>query len=244
MRYVLFFLILTQASLGFGQVVLGEMQSSNSSTIADSFGEYDDWIEIHNPTTDSVEISGFILKDQLDTWVIPSGDPVTHLPPNGRFLLWADDQELQGPSHTNFKLASGGEFLGLYEADGTTVIDSITIPAMTAGDSYVHCGVNWFQTSSPTPLTTNDCTTQVENLSTMGNFSVSSTMDGDLYIEIEGANSSYYAVMIFTVDGKLTREVIIPEGITLLRTNKSTRGLYIVEVKHPGGVHSQLVWLN
>ena len=106
-----FFLILIQASLGFGQVVLGEMQSSNSSTIADSFGDYDDWIEIHNPTTDSVEISGFILKDQLDTWVIPSGDPVTHLPPNGRFLLWADDQELQGPSHTNFKLASGGEFL-------------------------------------------------------------------------------------------------------------------------------------
>ena len=132
----------------FAQVNLNEMQSSNNSSISDDFGEFDDWIEIYNPTTDSVEIGGLILKDQVDTWTIPTGSSLTLIPPGGYFLIWADDQEFQGDFHTNFKLASGGEFLGLYEGDGLTVVDSITIPALPPNDSYIKCSTGWIQISN------------------------------------------------------------------------------------------------
>ena len=90
MKQILVTILLLQSVFSFGQVVLNEMQSSNTSTLADNFGEYDDWVEIHNPTGDTIDIAGLVLKDQVDTWAIPTGDPSTILPPNGYFLLWAD----------------------------------------------------------------------------------------------------------------------------------------------------------
>ena len=183
--------------------MLNEMQSSNSSTIADNVGEFDDWIEIYNPTADTVEIAGLILKDQLDTWTIPTGYPSTLIPPDSYFLLWADDQESQGVFHTNFKLASGGEFLGLYESDGITVIDSVTLPTMVSNDSYIKCATGWLQTSTPTPLASNDCTVGLtENINFNDLFSITISNNKQLEVIIIDASESQRTLRIYSIDGK------------------------------------------
>ena len=54
-----------------------------------------------------------------------------------RFLLiWCDDNESQGPMHTNFKLSMNGEQIVLMRSDGITIIDSISFGSQEIDQSY------------------------------------------------------------------------------------------------------------
>ena len=66
MRLINIFLLLFILNTSYSQVVLNEIQSSNSSTISDEMNEYDDWIEIYNPNDETVDISDWQLKDGND----------------------------------------------------------------------------------------------------------------------------------------------------------------------------------
>ncbi|MHC4477601.1 MAG: PEP/pyruvate-binding domain-containing protein [Planctomycetota bacterium] len=56
--------------------------------------------------------------------------------PNGYLLFWADNDQEQGPTHTNFKLDNDGEYVGFYDRDGSTLIDGITFGAQSSDVSY------------------------------------------------------------------------------------------------------------
>ena len=228
----------------FAQVNLNEMQSSNNATISDEMGEFDDWIEIHNSTSDSVEIGGLILKDQIDTWTIPTGNPLTLVPPGGYFLLWADDQEFQGDFHTNFKLASGGEFLGLYESDGITVIDSITIPSMNANDSYLKCNLGWSQTSIPTPLADNDCAVSItENTPPSALFTITITNNKQLEVNILGDVKNKKTISIYSLDGKVIMEQSLNDMKTILNLDMLNSNIYLVTISTPNSIYSKKIVL-
>ena len=51
-------------------------------------------------------------------------------------IIWCDEDQEQGTSHTNFKLSGNGEFLALVSPDGLTVIDSISFPQQQSDISY------------------------------------------------------------------------------------------------------------
>ncbi|MFZ7115671.1 MAG: CotH kinase family protein [Bacteroidota bacterium] len=60
----IFFLVLISISFfSNGQVVINEIQSSNTKTIADENFQYDDWIEIYNAGSSTVNLSGYGLSD-------------------------------------------------------------------------------------------------------------------------------------------------------------------------------------
>lgn len=227
----------------FGQVTLNEIQSSNNSTISDDFGEFDDWIEIHNPTTDTIEIGGLILKDRIDTWTIPTGIPTTLIPPDGYFLLWADDQEFQGDSHTNFKLASSGEFLGLYESDGLTVIDSITLPALSSNDSYIKCSTEWSRTISPTPLADNNCTaTPIKDLNYSDIFSVKIN-NKQIEVTVLDNLESEKSLSIYSIDGKEWMKQTWDTKKTKLNLNMLNSNIYIVKIVTSDFIYSKKIVL-
>jgi hypothetical protein len=56
--------------------------------------------------------------------------------PNSHLLFWADKDQHQGPTHADFKLDNDGEDVGLYDRDGSTLIDGITFGAQSADVSY------------------------------------------------------------------------------------------------------------
>lgn len=244
MKHLFIILFSIQALYSTSQVRLNEMQSSNNSTLADDAGEFDDWIEIHNAATEPVEIGGLILKDQIDTWAIPTGDPLTLIPPGGYFLLWADDQEFQGIFHTNFKLASGGEFLGLYESDGTTVIDSITLPAMDTDDSYSRCSEGWLQTDSPTPLGENDCLAglaEKENFNDL--FSLSVINDKQLEVTILNYHEDERTISIYSLEGKEILKKSLVDEKTILNFNALKSNAYVVTISSSNLVYSKRIVL-
>ncbi len=244
MKHLFTLLIIAQYSAGFGQVTLNEMQSSNNTTLSDDEGEFDDWIEIYNPTSEAIEIGGLILKDQLDTWMIPTGDPLTLVPPGGYFLLWADDQEEQGIFHTNFKLASGGEFLGLYESDGVTVVDSITLPEMTPDESYARCASSWIQTNAPTPLAENDCTAGItENEEFNALFSIIVMSKNQLAVSILGDFENLPSLAIYSIDGKKVLTQSLNNKKTIINTNALNDKVYILTLTTATAIYSKKIAL-
>jgi len=121
-------------------LAINEFMASNSSCIRDTQGQYDDWLEIYNYGTNAIDIGGMYLTDNLSVpskWRIPSGNPAaTIIPPAGYLLIWADNDTGDTGLHANFKLDTGGEEIGLFDSDGSTLIDSVAFGAQTTDISY------------------------------------------------------------------------------------------------------------
>jgi len=102
-------------------VVINEVMADNSVTAQDENNQYEDWIELHNTTGAQVDLSLWFISDspfEPYKWRIPVG---TSIPANGYKIIWADEDEGQGPLHTNYKLSDGGEQVLLFNADSLLV---------------------------------------------------------------------------------------------------------------------------
>jgi hypothetical protein len=123
-------------------LIINEIMASNDNTISDPQGDFDDWIEIYNSGSISIDIGGMYLTDDLDEpmmWRFPVNNPaLTTIPAGGYLLIWADEDSSNYGLHANFKLNADGEQLGLFDNDGLTLVDSISFPEQTADISYGH----------------------------------------------------------------------------------------------------------
>ncbi len=135
-----FALLATSWQGGIGSLVINELMASNSSTIQDPQGEYDDWIEIYNAGQNAINIGSMYLSDDLSEptkWQIPSNSPsATTIPARGYVLIWADNESADAGFHAGFKLdADGGEVV-LFDRDGVTLVDSVTYDKQHANISF------------------------------------------------------------------------------------------------------------
>ncbi len=147
---------------GYSQVIISEFQSSNTSTISDEWGDYDDWIELYNPNNYSVNIEGLVLKNNAHIWGIPVGNTSTLLSPGSYFLIWADHEETEGIFHANFRLSTS-ETLIICESDSNTIIDSLIIPSLDDDVSYGICpDGEWKIYDTPSPMEANNCDTKID----------------------------------------------------------------------------------
>jgi hypothetical protein len=110
----------------------------------------EDWIEIFNPSTSAIDLSGYKIYDNggqsgsKPKKEFPAG---TTIPAGGFFVIVVDDTTESG-----FGLSSGGEQVWLEKADGT-MIDEVTFPALGVDSSYARKpdgSNNWEITSPPT----------------------------------------------------------------------------------------------
>jgi len=104
--------------------------STNSIYINEWLAAHDvlydeDWFELHNPNSSTVDISGYTLTDDLtdpNKELIPAGAVV---PPGGFLHVWADGSNdasgLPATLHVQFKLSAGGETIGLFAPNGSQV---------------------------------------------------------------------------------------------------------------------------
>ena len=143
-------------------LVINEFMAKNNSDsgIRDEYGDYDDWIEIHNYGHDPIDIGGMYISDDPFNdpgrvlWPIPTNDELTTTIPAGGFLLlWADSDPCQGALHVNFALGGGGEQIGLYDTQ-QNLIDYKVFGSQEQNKSYGRFpdGVdNWLVFDNPTP---------------------------------------------------------------------------------------------
>lgn len=72
------------------RVVINELMAANTKTAKNPQGKYADWVEIHNPTQEALDLSGVYVTDTDRSprkWQFAKG---TVVPADGYLVLWAD----------------------------------------------------------------------------------------------------------------------------------------------------------
>lgn len=145
-------------NIGKVDVVISEYMLNNSDTVYDSDSDYSDWLELHNTSNKSVDISGFALCDNSQRsgkWYFPEG---TVIAPDGYLLVFCSgkDKNAGGELHTSFRLGSDDDALVLLTPLGDTnfitapiELDKNVSAVLSDDGSYMRC-------SMPTPGTVNN----------------------------------------------------------------------------------------
>ena len=120
---------------------INEVLVTNEQNYQDDYGLHNAWIEIFNTSFATVNIEGCYLtndKDNPTKYPIPKGDILTQIKPRQHTLFWADGMPNRGTFHVNFTLDPNKEnYIALYDSNGKTLIDEVTIPAgILADQSY------------------------------------------------------------------------------------------------------------
>ena len=119
----------------YAQIAINELMASNDSTIADSYGEFDDWLELANHTSYPVNLYGWYISDNdSDPFKYQFSDSI-YIFPDSILLLWADNDIDQGINHLNFKLSSEGEEIVLTDPN-QILIDSVYFDQLATDYSY------------------------------------------------------------------------------------------------------------
>ncbi|MGK0413004.1 MAG: putative repeat protein (TIGR02543 family) [Polaribacter sp.] len=160
-KVVIFFLLFS-SQLYSQNVAINEVMSSNDITLADEDGEFNDWIEIYNYGSTSVNIGGYGLTDDvtdLYQWVFPAYT----LQPKEFLLVWASGKDRSIPSqplHANFKIKAGGEVLILTNSGGTQInnVPEVAIDTDFSFGRQPDGTGSWEFFSVPTPNQSNSST--------------------------------------------------------------------------------------
>lgn len=216
---------------------VNEVLASNTNTLADEQGDYDDWFELYNASDDSLNVGGLCFTDDDDEpfrWQLPLHFPEkTTLPPHGFLLFWADEQTKQGLLHADFKLSAGGETVAIFQREGNGYIERERLnfgqqnPDVSWGrypDGSAHT-VFMHPTPGATNMTSNTDDTNLRPLKMYPN-----PFSQWLYIHAENVEKPYRLRVLNTL-GQLVYEAgdLFAEQMSIRRDGLPP-GLYSVEV--------------
>ena len=140
-----------------GSIRISEVMAAQQLLVADAFGRFSDWVELHNTSDIPVNLSGWCLSDdpaQPRKWIIRD----LFLEPGQRRIIFCSglDTVEAGELHAGFSLSAGGETLTLSAWTGETV-DTVTFPRSEDHCSFVFdSDGSCTLTESPTPGYPND----------------------------------------------------------------------------------------
>ncbi|MDM8531232.1 lamin tail domain-containing protein [Anaerolineales bacterium HSG25] len=110
-------------------LVINEIVASNRTNLIDEDGDHSDWIEIYNPTSKPINLSGWSLTNdvkQSAKWTFPA----TIIESHSYLILFASGKDrITSPNlHTNFKLKKTGGELFLFEPSVRRFTNVIQVP--------------------------------------------------------------------------------------------------------------------
>ena len=120
---------------------INEIVASQDRFITDRSGQFEDYIELFNPSDSELDLTGYTLLGDdngsgCDDPLLLTGLKIAA---RGFLIVWADDDRYQGLNHAPFKLAKHGETIRLYDGTGTEV-ETVTYPALEDNQAYGRSG--------------------------------------------------------------------------------------------------------
>ncbi len=214
-------ILIPAAGIGDEVLFVNEFMASNSTTIADEHGDYDDWIEVYNPEDITVWLGDKYLTDNLSSplkWKMPDA----YIEAGSFLLFWADGEPDQGPFHTSFKLSKSGEEIGIFNSD-QHVIDDIVYGQQTTDISFGRKedgDFDWIFFNEPTPGASNQASF-VPNLYSNTYFTLypNPTNGNTVYLS---NNISY---KVYNIYGQIVAQ---ENNYDFINTSTYTKGIYIV----------------
>ncbi|MAO33043.1 MAG: hypothetical protein CL824_06000 [Crocinitomicaceae bacterium] len=220
---------LIQNQLGNGDVVINEVMSNNETTVADQSGDYDDWIELYNPTFSDVSMAGLYLSDDssnLKKWPLPDQTIAS----NNYLIIWADKDSDQNGIHANFKISAAGEALFL-SYDSLSIIDSVKIPELAADIGFARLpnGYGPFAKHTPSFNANNDFAENYE-LFNIKFKCYPNPSKNKIRVQYEMNTSG--SLKLLNIEGKTLIDQKIPLGNQTIEidTHKLKKGIYFINL--------------
>ena len=235
-------------------LVINEFMANNDNCIPDEYGEYDDWIELYNKGNKPIDIRGLFITDNFNNplkYQIPYNmEPVT-IDPGDFLLLWADNDDSQGPLHLNFKLDNSGEEIAIYQNDGYDIIeiDRIKFKDQSKLFSYgrIYDGVgsrdeDWIFLN-PTPGTNNSylsvSESKIINSENVQDYLIYPIpARNEIFIKNLNTNTTTFNdVKLYNLLGKLepVEQNIIDNATIRINISYLKKGIYIVKIANKEG---------
>lgn len=225
------------------ELLINELMATNDDVFPDENGEFEDWIEIYNPTMEAVTLSGLYLSDDPEEptkWQIPmNGEQNVTIPADGYFSFYADDAVEEGYLHTNFKLKQSGETIGLYYWNAVLeemqTIDEITYTEQTNNTSYGRLpngGEEWEVFEVPTPNALNEIIVGASATIHHSDIRIFPTVVTEkLYIQTKNTADANYFVSIRDAYGReVFNSDVVSNTTNIIDVDFLTTGMYFVVV--------------
>ena len=100
-------------------VRINEVSAGNSIYVNEYF-EREDWVELYNTTSETIDLAGMYLSDNIKKptkYQFEAGVVNTVIEPHGYRVVWCDKTEAKNQLHTSFKLANEDSYVVLTAAD-------------------------------------------------------------------------------------------------------------------------------
>jgi hypothetical protein len=138
-------------------IKLNEVMTNNENSLIDEYGARNAWVEIANISHSTYNIRGMYLttdRSVLDKKMsvpervsrmcqIPNGDMRTNLAGRQLIVFQLGSQPVQGSLHLSVKVnATEPTWIALYNGNATQLIDSVTVPALEADQSFARIANN------------------------------------------------------------------------------------------------------
>ncbi len=113
-------------------ITINEVVADNRTGLKDEDGEYQDWIELYNKGSKTVDLQDLKLQDSGDVWSFPSRT----LGPGQYLVVFASGKNRSGSElHTNFHVDLDGETLQLLNKD-SSIVETFILPEQDPDQSY------------------------------------------------------------------------------------------------------------
>ena len=161
-RILLSGILLTSASAmmaqGANNIRINEVLTNNTASIQDEYGQREAWIELENTSFTTYNVRGMyfttdrtVLDPNMSVperikrmSVIPSGDIRTQIGGRQHLVFYCNSNPAQGKLHLSLKVPmSEPLWIGFYNGNATELIDSVSVPALAADQSYARHGDKW-----------------------------------------------------------------------------------------------------
>ena len=155
-------LLLSCSSTAFGQgaknIRINEVLTNNTASIQDEFGRHEAWIELENTSFSTYNVRGMYFttdRSVLDKnmsvperikrmSIIPNGDERTNIGARQHLVLFCNSNPSDSKLHLPLPVpVSKPVWIGLYNGNATELIDSVTVPALDANQSFARLNGRW-----------------------------------------------------------------------------------------------------
>ncbi|MEZ4930645.1 MAG: CotH kinase family protein [Saprospiraceae bacterium] len=157
MKFYLTSLLFSITTLLTSQVVINEYSAANMDDKIDNFFEYEDWVELYNVGTQTVNLDGYFLSDNInnpDKWMFPAG---INIGAGQHLLIYCSDRDLvvNNNIHAGFKLTQTKQEYVVLSDPNLNLVDAIQISSPNqvnhSTGRITDGALNWGIFNDPTP---------------------------------------------------------------------------------------------